>query len=331
MLPMGYLLNNKYVIDKCLGSGGFGITYLGINRYSGEEFAVKEFFPNQFSSRGTNQVYITPNNSKDEGIYYKYLKRFKEEAELLEKLRHQNIVQVEEYFECNNSGYIVMPYIDGMDLEKYLEKKSSLNQEEILQIINPILDGLREVHSKGYLHRDISPDNIYMRNNSIPMLIDFGSARFYMAKNSGALSAILKIGYSPVEQYTTNNEQNAASDIYALSAVIYRMITGQKPVDAVARQTAMVKRQPSSMINLEKEYQGKYSQSFLKAVMKGLNIEQDKRFQNIKTFRSGLHKNSNSLIPNDEKDDKPPVQIIHIVIWGLTFVFMLLAIIGLVE
>ena len=161
------------------------------------------------------------------------------------------------------------------------------------------------------------------------MLIDFGSARFYMAKNSGALSAILKIGYSPVEQYTNNNEQNSASDIYALSAVIYRMITGQKPIDAVTRQIDMVKRQSSSMINLEKEYQGKYSQSFLRAVIKGLSVEQDKRFQNIKTFRSGLN---NSFIPIDNDTIvKPPIQIIHIIIWGLTFIFMMLVIIGLVE
>jgi len=327
MLPLGYLLNNQYVIDKCLGSGGFGITYLGIDKNSGEEFAIKEFFPNQFSSRGTNQIFITPNNHKDEIIYYKYLKRFRKEAEILKELTHQNIVKVKEYFEENNSGYIVMPYIKGMDLEKYLDTRSSLEEEEILHIINPILDGLKEVHSKGYLHRDISPDNIYMRDNSIPMLIDFGSARFYMAKNSGALTAILKIGYSPVEQYTNNNEQDASSDIYALSAVIYRMITGVKPVDAVARQMAMVGRESSLMINLEKEYNGRYSQNFLQAVMKGLSIEQSKRFQNIKTFRKGL--NNSDTPPNS--NPKSSIQIIHIIIWGLTSILMVLTIIGLVE
>ena len=327
-LPRGYLLNNQYVIDNILGAGGFGVTYLGIDKNSGEKFAIKEFLPNQYSYRDSNKITITPNNSKQEReIYYTLLKRFKEEAQLLKELKHKNVVKVKEYFEINNSAYIVMSYIHGEDLNSYLEGKKRLREQEIRELIIPVLDALSEVHAKGYLHRDISPDNIYMRENSIPMLIDFGAARFSMGEKSGMLTAIAKAGYSPPEQYTANREQFFSSDLYAISAVIYRMITGVKPVDAVARQMAMVGRESSLMINLEKEYNGRYSQNFLQAVMKGLSIEQSKRFQNIKTFRKGL--NNSDTPPNS--NPKSSIQIIHIIIWGLTSILMVLTIIGLVE
>jgi len=213
-LPRGYLLDNQYIVDNVLGAGGFGVTYLGIDKDSGEELAIKEFLPSQFSYRDSNQVSVTPNNSEYErDIYFKLLKSFKKEAKLLEELKHKNVVKVKKYFESNNSAYIVMPYIQGEDLNSYLEGKDNLTEQEIKELMIPVLDGLSEVHAKGYLHRDISPDNIYMRENSIPMLIDFGAARFSMGEKSGMLTAIAKAGYSPPEQYTANIEQFFSSDL----------------------------------------------------------------------------------------------------------------------
>lgn len=326
-LPRGYLLNNQYVIDNVLGAGGFGITYLGIDKNSGEKLAIKEFLPSQFSYRDSNRVSITPNNSDYErDIYYKLLKRFKEEAKLLAELKHKNVVKVKEYFESNNSAYIVMSYIYGKDLNRYLEGKENLSEKEIKELIIPVLDGLSEVHAKGYLHRDISPDNIYMRENSIPMLIDFGAARFSMGEKSGMLTAIAKAGYSPPEQYTANREQFFSSDLYAISAVIYRMITGKRPVESVARQMALLNGEKDPLENLEEKYSGEYSPKFLQTVMKGLNVKQSERISDIQSFKSGIKTKRGDINGGGEGGG---VQIIHIVIWGLVIVYLFFVFIGI--
>ena len=319
-LPRGYLLDNQYIVDNVLGAGGFGVTYLGIDKDSGEELAIKEFLPSQFSYRDSNQVSVTPNNSEYErDIYFKLLKSFKKEAKLLEELKHKNVVKVKKYFESNNSAYIVMPYIQGEDLNSYLEGKDNLTEQEIKELMIPVLDGLSEVHAKGYLHRDISPDNIYMRENSIPMLIDFGAARFSMGEKSGMLTAIAKAGYSPPEQYTANIEQFFSSDLYAISAVIYRMITGSKPIESVARQMAILNSGRDPIVNLEEKYKGQYSSKFLKTVMKGLNVKQDERISDIQSFKSGIKTSG----------QKGELQLIHIIVWGIIITFSVLVIIGI--
>jgi len=319
-LPRGYLLDNQYVIDNVLGAGGFGVTYLGIDKDSGEKLAIKEFLPSQFSYRDSNQVSVTPNNSDYErDIYFKLLKSFKKEAKLLEELKHKNVVKVKKYLESNNSAYIIMPYIQGEDLHSYLEGKDNLTEQEIKELIIPILDGLSEVHARGYLHRDISPDNIYMREDSIPMLIDFGAARFSMGEKSGMLTAIAKAGYSPPEQYTANIEQFSSSDLYAISAVIYRMITGSKPIESVARQMAILNSKRDPIVNLEEKYKGQYSSRFLKTVMKGLNVKQDERISDIQSFKSGIKASG----------QKGKLQLIHIIVWGMIIAFTVLVIIGI--
>jgi len=228
-LQEGFILNNTYEIVSILGAGGFGITYKVKDIKLGVYRVIKEYMPNQFASRDNNTI-VTCIPTKEE-IFQWGLKRFLDEAKTLSKFNHIAIVKVLGYFEANNTAYFVMEYYDGETLEDYLEKNKNrqFTQDEILSIMMPIIEGLKEVHKIGYLHRDIAPDNIFLRKNSLPVLIDFGASRSAIGKKSQTLSAIVKQGYSPPEQYTATSKQDATTDIYALCAVMYEMITGNKP------------------------------------------------------------------------------------------------------
>ena len=238
-LPLGHILQNEYKIEQVLGAGGFGITYLARDTNLNYLVVIKEFLPQDMATRDQSRINVTP-FTKDTQSYSHLLKRFSEEAQLLAKMRHPNIVKVTRFFKANNTAYFVMEYAEGETLKDYLKRNNTLKEEEILSIMMPILEGAKYVHTQGFLHRDIAPDNIYLTKNGMPILIDFGAARDAIAEESKNISSIVKEGYSSPEQYTINNKQNASSDIYALGAVFYRLITGKVPVGATYRQNALL-------------------------------------------------------------------------------------------
>ena len=302
----------EYRIVEVLGVGGFGITYKVYDTNLDTMMAIKEYMPKQFASR-TNNTTVTC-ISKDKDTFEWGKSRFLEEARILRKFDHPSIVKVLNLFEANNTAYFVMDYYEGETLEKYLKERADkeFSQEEILTIMMPITEGLKEVHSKGYLHRDISPDNIFLRVNKLPVLIDFGASRNALGNKSQNISAIIKHGYSPPEQYTSNTRQDAATDIYALSAVIYQMITGEVPPESPQRQTEILNGNKDPIKNIVEEYKGKYSDSFLKTVQKGLALLQKDRIQTISEFQDGLvgneivdngSNNSNNNRKNSKKID----------------------------
>ena len=212
-LPIGHILQNEYKIERVLGTGGFGITYLARDINLNYLVVIKEFLPQHMATRDKSHIGVTP-FTKDTGSYNHLLKRFIEEAQLLAKMRHPNIVKVIRFFKANNTAYFVMEYAEGETLKEYLKRNNTLSEEEILSIMMPILEGAKYVHKQGFLHRDIAPDNIYLTKNGMPILIDFGAARDAIAEESKNISSIVKEGYSSPEQYTINNKQNASSDIY---------------------------------------------------------------------------------------------------------------------
>ena len=290
-LPIGHILQNEYKIEQVLGAGGFGITYLARDTNLNYLVVIKEFLPQDMATRDQSRINVTP-FTKDTQSYSHLLKRFSEEAQLLAKMRHPNIVKVTRFFKANNTAYFVMEYAEGETLKDYLQRNNTLKEEEILSIMMPILEGAKYVHTQGFLHRDIAPDNIYLTKNGMPILIDFGAARDAIAEESKNISSIVKEGYSSPEQYTINNKQNASSDIYALGAVFYRLMTGKVPSNAPHRQTALLNDDMDPIGDITKEYEGKYSPQLLHAVQKALNIRATDRFSSVSEFQNALTEGS---------------------------------------
>ncbi len=236
-LPPGIVLQDKYLLGRALGQGGFGITYIAWDITLDLKLAIKEYFPFGLVSRSTNQQKMEMPTGERKEQYDYGLKRYLEEAKTLARFNeHPKIVTVRDYFEANNTAYLVMNYHEGVTLQSYLGKKGGkISVEQALKIFMPVLDALKEVHATGILHRDISPDNLLIDSNGRVILIDFGAARQAMGEKSKSLSVIMKAGYSPLEQYQSRGKQGPWTDIYAVAATFYRAVTGQVPLEAMDR------------------------------------------------------------------------------------------------
>lgn len=290
ILKSGKILNNRYVIEKVLGEGGFGITYKGIDKLLAVEVAVKEYFPQGFVTR--NNVYseeITITQMKYEDLFQKGKERFLSEARVLAKFNKESgIVSVTDFFEENNTAYIVMEYLDGITLKDYIENNGLLSMDDMLGLMSPLMEALDAVHKEGLIHRDISPDNIMLLSNGGIKLMDFGAARTYTKFGQKSLSIMLKHGYAPEEQYRTHGVQGPWTDIYALSATIYKCITGQTPVESLQRVLSDTLQSPSQMgiqIQPWQEY----------ALMKGLSVRQENRYQNMREYCQDLYGDGSNL------------------------------------
>ena len=290
ILKYGRILNNRYVIEEVLGEGGFGITYKGIDRLLDVEVAIKEYFPQGFVTR--NNVYsqqITITQMKYEDLFYKGKQRFLSEARVLAKFNKEpGIVSVTDFFEENNTAYIVMEYLDGITLKGYMEYNGLLSVNDILELMSPLMKALDVVHKAGLIHRDISPDNIMLLGNGGVKLMDFGAARMYTEFGQKSLSIMLKHGYAPEEQYRTHGVQGPWTDIYALSATIYKCITGITPLESLQRVLADTLQRPSQLgvaIQPWQEY----------ALLKGLSVRQEDRYQNIQEFCMDLYGDGNNI------------------------------------
>lgn len=192
-LSPGTLLHNQYQIARMLGHGGFGITYLAWDNNLETKLAIKEYMPRDFATRNSTNAEISTfaGDAKENFAYG--LERFLEEARTLAKFQqHAGIVRVQNFFKANGTGYMVMEYVDGFTLKDYLTNKGKLSWEQTLKLFMPVMDALREVHKHGILHRDISPDNIYLCRDNRIKLLDFGSARYALGGHSRSLSVVVK-------------------------------------------------------------------------------------------------------------------------------------------
>jgi len=279
---------NHYKIIRVLGVGGFGITYLAEDLQLGMKVVIKEYFPNEFAIRKHDSTIIAKTSSGE--AFSKGLQRFKEEAKTLARFSHPSIVKILGYFEANQTGYFVMEYEEGIDLAQYLKQKGTrLSQEEILSIIMPILEGLKEVHAHNYLHRDIKPGNILLRDKRGPVLIDFGASKLALGEASKSITSMLTEGYAPLEQYSTNvKQQGPFTDLYAVGAVIYKMITGEVPPSAQTRSYDLLQDGHDPFKPLLSLKLSGYDHDFLQAVDRALEIKAKNRPQTVQDFQADI-------------------------------------------
>ncbi|MEQ1651506.1 MAG: serine/threonine-protein kinase [Hyphomicrobium sp.] len=291
-LPGGTELAGDYRIDRVLGAGGFGVTYLADEMALSRKVSIKEYFPADFAARGDNGS-ATPRSENCSGDYTWGLERFIEEAQTLAKFNHGNIVRVYRTFRANNTAYMVLHFEEGQSLKSWLKGLNRApRQKELDAIIAPLLDALQTIHKADFLHRDIAPDNIIIRKSGDPVLIDFGAARSDIAAHSKTktVSALVKPGYSPYEQYAeTSKQQGPWTDIYALAATLYHAVTGKRPPDSPSR---MLK---DEMIPAHEAALSSYRSTFLDAIQRGLALGIDARPQSVAEWRGAL------LAPAPEK------------------------------
>ncbi len=296
-LPIGYTIE-EFEIQGILGRGGFGITYIALDKNLNKKVVIKEFFPKAFATREDSSLSLgkieEEFNEEKKRLYLKqyqhFLKKFKSEAQIMAELEHPNIVKVIRYFEANNTCYFVMTYIEGETLKEYVKQVGSLNQEEIMEIIVPILNGLKSVHKADFLHRDIAPDNIILtKDKKKPMLLDFGAAKIKNTNDDTDITfGIAKNGYSAPEQHTAESSQHTtALDIYSIGAVIVFMLTGEVPPEATKRLTYSNKGE-DPLDELLQKYHARCTQGFIKAIQRAMSLNEKSRFQNIEEFKKAL-------------------------------------------
>jgi serine/threonine protein kinase len=282
-LGTGMLLHNRYKIESLLGHGGFGITYAAHDKVLNVRVAIKEYLPRQLATRGEGQTQVSIFTGEARQQYEHGLRKFLEEAQSVARFSHHpNIVSARDYFEAHGTAYMVMEYVEGVTLKEYLEKKGGkISFDEAKAIMLPVLDALREVHQAGLLHRDISPDNIYITSSAQVKLLDFGAARYFAGEQSKSLSVILKQGYAPEEQYRSSGKQGAWTDIYAGAATMYRAITGQTPPEALDRlaEDTLV---PPSRLGVA------IPPAMEQGLLRGLAVRAGQRFQTMGEFQQAL-------------------------------------------
>lgn len=286
-LPPGYQLDD-YVIEKVLGIGGFGITYKAEDNLH-RAVAIKEYMPVGIATRSNDAVTVHPASGNHNDDFEWGLDRFSMEARTLVAFRHPNIVSVFRFFSANGTAYLVMEFQEGETLADLLHPDKKLSEEEIHDFLDPLLDGLEEVHKADFAHRDIKPGNIFIRKDGSPVLIDFGAARQAMGSHSRALTSIVTAGYAPYEQYETDTVQGPWTDIYALGATLYRAVTGQRPVEAPRRAGAVMRGEDDPNPPASEIAAGAYSAHLLHAIDKALEVLEQNRPQSIADFRSLIH------------------------------------------
>lgn len=281
------VLQNKYMLGRVIGVGGFGITYIGWDLNLQTYIAIKEYFPESMAGRDTSgengSTVVIPHDAQKD-TYDKGLKRYVEEAQNLSKFYQlQGIVSVKDFFYENGTAYIVMEYINGINLKEYLNNAGGkLPEATVLALMKPVLESLYQIHNSGLVHRDISPDNIMVTNDGKIKLIDFGSARGQSGESEKTYTVILKHGYAPPEQYYARGNQGPWTDIYSLCAAMYKMLTGQIPPNSVERMESDEYAAPSTW--------GVPVSPRTEAVLaKGLAVKVSDRYQNMGQLLNDLY------------------------------------------
>ncbi len=271
----------EYRIDSVLGQGGFGITYLATDVNLNVRVAIKEYLPSDYATRAADHS-VSPRWAEDNEFYLNGLECFLVEARTLASFRHSNIVRVARFFEAHRTAYMVLEYERGQPLKQWWDKRKVMPEQQLLSLLQPLLDGLALVHDSGYLHRDIKPDNIYVRKEDGSLvLLDFGAARQTVGGGQ-QMADVVTPGYAPIEQYS-GDEQGPWTDVYALGATLYWMITGAKPAPAPERELGVAEYVPAVQAGA-----GRYSEEFLAAVDWALMVDAKLRPQSIQEFAQRL-------------------------------------------
>ena len=294
----GSLLHDRYTVGRAIGFGGFGITYIAWDNKLMQKVAIKEYMPSEYATRVPGNLTVTIYDGERYTEFMTGLQKFLDEAQRLAKFQNvPGIVRILDCFSENLTAYIVMEYLDGMTLKQYLaEHGGKLPYEEGVEFILPVLAALQAVHKEGIIHRDISPDNIFITEDGEVKLLDFGAARYASTGYSKSLSVILKPGYAPAEQYLSHGEQGPWSDVYATAATLYRMITGVVPEEALERKEKDTLKPPSAL-------GAKLPKNAEKAILNALNVRVENRTASAEEFEAQLLSTAN-VIRVTEKGEK---------------------------
>ena len=282
-------------IERVLGSGGFGVTYLARDLSLDTWRAVKEYLPRDWGTRRQDGT-IGPRTGGDAEDYTWGLERFLDEARILACFDHRHLVRVHRVFEARGTAYIVTEYVEGRTLAAEVEAEGSLPEARVREVLFALTDGLSVVHAAGLLHRDIKPGNVMVRPDGTPVLIDFGAARQAMGRHSRSVTAVLTPGYAPLEQYSARGNQGPWTDIYALGAVAYWAVGGGVPEDATER----VRR--DALLPLAAVAPGRVSPELAAAVDAALAVNEEDRPQSLEAWRALLEGRAAPVTPGASRE-----------------------------
>lgn len=280
----GTILHERYIIGKVVGYGGFGVTYIAWDTLLQTRVAVKEYLPSEFSTRMPGKPELTVFNGDKSQQFNDGMKKFVDEARRLAKFQNEpGIVKIYDCFEENRTAYIIMEYLEGITLAEYLKENGTIPEDVAVQMMIPIMTSLKAVHEAGIIHRDIAPDNIMISTTGAIKLIDFGAARYATTSHSRSLTVIIKPGYSPEEQYRSRGDQGPHTDVYAVGAVLYRMITGQTPPDSMERRAYFENSRKDILEPLHK-YAKDISENRENAILNAMNVRIEDRSPDMETL-----------------------------------------------
>jgi serine/threonine protein kinase len=304
-LPINHRILN-YTITSVLGTGGFSITYKAYDNSKKCDVALKEYIPMECAARHPDMS-VGPRTESTKAVFYKGLNSFIKEAGTLSSFNHPNIAAITNFFTFPEStGYLVMPFYDGDTLSHVVKSSHGHKQkpEAIYKWLYPLLDALQTIHSRGFLHRDVKPDNIFITKKGSPILIDFGSARNAMVEHTKTLTALLSPGYAPLEQYSSESAvQGPWTDLYALGAVILFCLTGKLPPGSVERQTKLANGEPDPFAAmLESLIEENYPPNLLNAMAACLKLPRKDRISDVEEFRSALERKTLLITPENAPD-----------------------------
>lgn len=273
----GSILQKRFIVGKSIGYGGFGVTYIGWDALLEHKVAIKEYLPSEFSTRMPGVTPVTVFNGDKNEQFKDGLRQFVQEAKKLAKFNNiEGIVKIYDSFEENNTAYIVMEYLEGETLAQRLEREKIVTPDEAIAMLTPVIESLEKVHEQGIIHRDIAPDNLFITKNGSVKVIDFGAARFATTSHSRSLTVIIKPGFSPEEQYRSRKEQGGYTDVYAIGATLYKMITGITPPDALERY-AMAESKNKDILEPISKHCKEIDQNQENAILNALNIRIEDR------------------------------------------------------
>ena len=299
----GLLLSDRYQIGRSVGSGGFGVTYIAWDTQFERRVAVKEYFPREFAGRTAGETRLTVYSGESAVNFQAGLHSFLDEGRKLTKFADlPGIVDVYDAFKANNTGYIIMEFLDGRTVKETLSQDGVFPYNRALQIILTLLASIKAVHKSGLIHRDISPDNVFLTRDGQVKLLDFGTARFAATEGTHSLTVILKHGYAPIEQYQSRGRQGTWTDIYALAAMMYKMLTGITPPDAIERKMQDDIKRPSELGMI-------LPATVENAIMRALNVDIEGRTQTAGDFESALLDDKKQVLRHD--DDAPTVLLFN--------------------
>ena len=296
-LQMYTILKGRYLLGSVLGEGGFGITYCAYDLAYNRRVAIKELFIVGVVSRQNSRTALVDTSTGLQRYYQECRNKFLQEARVLQSLQDKSgVVDIYEYFQENDTAYIVMEYLDGVDLRTFLkENGGKISYESTFCFLRPIMKSMMEIHRSGIIHRDISPDNIRYLTNKRMKLMDFGSAKSTATEHSDSVMILFKPGYTPPEQYASGYMVGPWMDVYAMAATIYRCITGKTP-------KASVKRENEEDLDSPRSLGADISPEVEQVILRGMALDPEKRYLDMRAFYEALKAASPapalSVLPN---------------------------------